>query len=89
MSTTIEDMKGGMSNCCGALMYEEWGICTDCKEHCESVEEEEPTDLEGRLEAAFKKADRAFSPEQERIIAATEKKCKEAGCEETHKCQDL
>lgn len=40
MSTTIEDMKGGMSNCCGALMYEEYGICCKCGEHCESVEED-------------------------------------------------
>ena len=87
MSTTIEDMKGGMSNCCGALMYEEWGICTDCKEHCESVEEEEPTDLEGRLDAAFKKADRQFSPAQLSEIAAYEKACVDAGCEgDEHKC---
>ena len=76
------------SNCCGAAMYE-FGdnyICCDCKEHCEAVEDEEPTDLEGRLDAAFKKADRQFSPEQLATIAQKEKECKEAGCEDTHKC---
>lgn len=29
------------SNCCGAMIYEETDICSDCKEHCESVPDEE------------------------------------------------
>jgi hypothetical protein len=35
------DSKGGSSSCCGATMYEEQGICSDCGEHCESVEDED------------------------------------------------
>lgn len=34
MSTTIEDLKSGTSNCCGAAVYADLGICSDCKEHC-------------------------------------------------------
>lgn len=32
-----------ISNCCGAgdLMYEDFGICPDCKEHCDFIEEDE------------------------------------------------
>ena len=37
MTTTLEDMKGGESNCCGAQVYIDLGICSDCKEHCEVV----------------------------------------------------
>ena len=37
----IDDVTGsGMSNCCGAKVYaptDEWGICMECKEHCEMV----------------------------------------------------
>ena len=67
MSTTLQDIieTEKSSNCCGASMYElgDNYICTDCKEYCEAVsDEEEPTDLEGRL-------DRAFSADQEKIIA--------------------
>ena len=40
MSTEIQDIKGGVSNCCSAEMYEEQGVCSDCKEHCENVEQE-------------------------------------------------
>ena len=28
-----------VSNCCGAELIEESDICSDCKEHCEGVEE--------------------------------------------------
>ena len=32
-----------ISNCCGAsdMRYEDYGICPDCKEHCEFVNEDE------------------------------------------------
>ena len=30
-----EDCEGNrLSNCCGALIYDETDICSDCKEHC-------------------------------------------------------
>jgi len=34
-----------VSNCCGATIYENTDICSDCKEHCDVQEEdpEEPT----------------------------------------------
>ena len=35
MSTSLEDMKGGMSNCCGAQVYLDQMICSACKEHCD------------------------------------------------------
>lgn len=41
MSTTIDDMKSGeeiSSNCCGAPIYSDMGICSDCKEHCGAVQ---------------------------------------------------
>ena len=40
MSTEIE-FEEGMSNCCGAKVYSDIGICSDCKEHCEVVKDEE------------------------------------------------
>lgn len=36
MSTTLQDLKGGTSICCGAEMYTDLGICSDCKEHSEA-----------------------------------------------------
>lgn len=39
MSTTLQDIKGGSSQCCGAPMYTDYGICSDCKEHSEEVTE--------------------------------------------------
>ena len=44
-------------------------ICTDCKEHCEAVEDE-------------KSDDRAFSREQLAQIAHMEKQCADAGCDD-------
>ena len=29
-----------ISNCCSAPVYEETDICSECKEHCEVIEEE-------------------------------------------------
>jgi hypothetical protein len=29
-----------VSNCCGAVVYENYDICPDCKEHCGAVESE-------------------------------------------------
>jgi len=42
MSTSLEDLKGGVSSCCGAMVYVDLGICSDCKEHC-AIEDEEPS----------------------------------------------
>lgn len=40
MSTELRDMQeDGESSCCGAAVY--IGICSDCKEHCEAVDEED------------------------------------------------
>lgn len=36
-------MKDGMSNCCGAPVYIDLGICSDCKEHCDLETEEDET----------------------------------------------
>lgn len=30
-----------LSDCCGAIIYDETDICSACKEHCETYEEEE------------------------------------------------
>ena len=30
---------GYVSDCCGAPVYEEVGICSDCMEHCEMIED--------------------------------------------------
>jgi uncharacterized protein YecT (DUF1311 family) len=77
MTTELRDMieTEKSSNCCGSSMYElgDNYICTDCKEHCEAVSDEPE--------------DRAFSNEQLAFIAAQEKKCHDAGCEDTHKCE--
>lgn len=41
MSTEIGDMyEEGASGCCGAAVYLS-GICSDCKEHCDTVSEED------------------------------------------------
>lgn len=40
MTTTIEDVKGGMSSCCFAPIYLDQGICSDCKENCDDVEDD-------------------------------------------------
>lgn len=42
MSTEIYDIKDeeAVSSCCGAPMYTDMDICSDCKEHCDSVSEE-------------------------------------------------
>lgn len=40
MSTELRDMQeDGESSCCGAAVY--IGICSDCKEHCEAVDDDE------------------------------------------------
>lgn len=43
MTTTLKDMEEGLSECCGAQVYLS-DICSDCKEHCSLVYEEEPFD---------------------------------------------
>ena len=41
----INDAVGeGMSSCCGANVWSpsgEWAICTDCKEYCDVIKDEE------------------------------------------------
>ncbi len=58
--TSLQDMQeDGASSCCGAKVY--MGICADCKEHCDAIQDEqddiqENTDsLEEKLEALNKK----------------------------------
>lgn len=34
------DYEQGLSNCCSAKVYADIGICADCKEPCDIVEEE-------------------------------------------------
>lgn len=46
MSTSIQDMKGGMSDCCGALVYFDLEMCSDCKEHCGIITEEDCEEVE-------------------------------------------
>jgi hypothetical protein len=43
MSVEYSDFIDGetLSNCCGAAVYTETDICTDCKEHCDVMTEEE------------------------------------------------
>ncbi len=41
MTTSLEDMKSGSSSCCGAPVYTDMGICSDCKEHCDIVEDDD------------------------------------------------
>lgn len=42
-----------ISNCCGAsdMRYEDYGICPDCKEHCEFINEDEDEYDAGRLKS--------------------------------------
>lgn len=35
------EFEEGFSNCCGAKVYSDLGICSDCKEHCEVLTDEE------------------------------------------------
>jgi hypothetical protein len=64
-----------VSSCCGANLY--WfndgcGLCSDCKEWsgAEKAEEENSTPI------------RAFSAEQEAMIARMEAECRTAGCDD-------
>lgn len=43
LSNPIDDGYGYemVSNCCGARMDEDQGLCYDCKEHCEPMEDYE------------------------------------------------
>jgi len=35
------EYEEGESNCCGAKVYADIGICSDCGEHCDVVRSEE------------------------------------------------
>lgn len=48
MIEKINDVLEGESNCCGAKMYQD--ICSDCKEHCMSIEEEDKLDYQRSLD---------------------------------------
>ena len=37
----LDDDIGNLSNCCTAIIYEDSDICSACKEHCVSIDEEE------------------------------------------------
>ena len=39
MNKTIEDEQP-TSECCGAYIYEDTDICSECKEHCEPFKED-------------------------------------------------
>lgn len=54
MTTSLEDMKEGMSSCCGAPVYTDMEICSDCKEHCGIEYEEED---EAKLDSIEKAKD--------------------------------
>ena len=43
LSNPIDDGYGYdmVSNCCGARVYDETDVCSDCKEHCEPIEDYE------------------------------------------------
>lgn len=72
MHELLDDVTGeGASNCCGAAVYElgDNFICQDCKEWCDLDKEEEVPD-------------RVFSNVQLTEIAALEKQCAEAGCDD-------
>jgi hypothetical protein len=55
MSTSIHDIYSGYSSCCGASVYTDLAICSDCKEHC-GVEElfDEIPGFEGTLTSLTK-----------------------------------
>ena len=48
LSNPIDDGYGYnmVSNCCGASLYEETDVCSDCKEHCEPIEDYEYEEIQ-------------------------------------------
>jgi len=47
LSNPIDDGHGYnmLSNCCGALIHDDTDICSECREHCESIEDYEYEEL--------------------------------------------
>jgi len=45
------DDYADVSDCCGARIYDDTDICSDCHEHCgiEGEDEESPQDMNNRL----------------------------------------
>jgi hypothetical protein len=39
-----------ISNCCGAPVYEETDICTDCGEHCDPIPESDSEETLGAMD---------------------------------------
>ena len=61
MNTQTNDLVEyeAVSNCCGARVYADLGICSQCKEHC-GTEEEDTTEahVEQEVEAQERAEDR-------------------------------
>ena len=72
---------GLISNCCNAQPWgdmSEYGICSDCKEHCEFVDE----DAEETIPELKKPNNGAFSSEQQAYIDRMEQEAKDNRDEE-------
>ena len=43
LSNPVDDGYGYdmVSNCCGAIIYDDTDICSECKEHCEPFKDED------------------------------------------------
>lgn len=43
LSNPVDDGYGYdmVSNCCGAIIYDDTDICSECKEHCDIIEDYE------------------------------------------------
>ena len=48
LSNPIDDGYGYdmVSNCCGAVLYDDTDVCSDCKEHCFPIEDYEYDEIQ-------------------------------------------
>ena len=48
LSNPIDDGYGYdmVSNCCGAVLYDDTDVCSDCKEHCSPIEDYEYEEIQ-------------------------------------------
>ena len=48
LSNPIDDGYGYnmVSNCCGAVLYDDTDVCSDCKEHCCAIEDYEYDEIQ-------------------------------------------
>ena len=74
MSTHYTDLldTSRSSNCCGAAIYM-GDICSQCKEHCDDAEEDDPGELKADYERTYWKDE--GKAEREEMI---ERMCKDA-----------